>query len=315
MLEGVRSILSQLTCYLPDPVAEATSKHFTDVFRKWTKDDEHHTENTTSSVPSANRKLASRDALDSIQSLNTAASRRSHEAEPRPDEHVPHSICAFSNLDANCGITCADIVVDRTHGRLKPLNPLSDLQRRLSINSPTNGISMLGHAFAPFGDNQTPFFGNMPSRMSPAADLPLYIKPLPAKIGPDEIAYLDRKGALTVPKSTLRSEMLRAYVNYVHPYMPLLDLHDFLTIIDQPDGSLGKVSLILFQAVMFAGSAFVDMQYLRAAGYVTRKEARRDFFQKTRVSGFPWPFGRSSDGLGRLAWLFRWSMRSTTVRM
>jgi hypothetical protein len=144
---------------------------------------------------------------------------------------------------------------------------------------------MLGHAFAPFGgDSQTPFFANMTSRLSPAADLPLYIKPLPPKIGPDEIAYLEKKGALTVPKATLRSEVLRAYVDYVHPYMPLLDLHDFLTTIDQPDGSLGKVSLILFQAVMFAGSAFVDMQYLRAAGYVTRKEARKDFFQKTRVS-------------------------------
>jgi hypothetical protein len=92
---------------------------------------------------------------------------------------------------------------------------------------------------------------------------------------------------LTVPKGTLRSQMLRAYVEFVHPYMPLLDLHDFLSVIDKPDGSNGKVSLILFQAVMFAGSAFVDMQYLRTAGYATRKEARKDFFQKTRVSRTP----------------------------
>ena len=78
--------------------------------------------------------------------------------------------------------------------------------------------------------------------------------------------------------------MLRAYIEFVHPYMPLLDLHDFLAVIDRPDGSLGRVSLILFQAVMFAGSAFVDMDHLRFAGYATRKEARKDFFQKTRVS-------------------------------
>jgi hypothetical protein len=94
-----------------------------------------------------------------------------------------------------------------------------------------------------------------------------------------------KKGALTVPpKGTLRSEMLRAYVEFVHPYMPLLDLQDFLTVVDKTDGSNGKVSLILFQAVMFAGSAFVDMQHLRKAGYATRKEARKDFFQRTRVS-------------------------------
>lgn len=127
---------------------------------------------------------------------------------------------------------------------------------------------------------------------SHSGELPRYIKPLPAKIGPEEIAYLERKGALTVPKGTLRSEMLRAYIEFVHPYMPLLDLHDFLTMVDKPDGSNGKVSLILFQAVMFAGSAFIDMQYLRTAGYATRKEARKDFFQKTRVSAGP--FTRSS---------------------
>lgn len=181
----------------------------------------------------------------------------------------------------NC-ITCADNLSDQSHGRLNSINSFSDLHRRLSINSQSNGISML--PFTPFGgaDNQTPYFSNLAPKLG--ADLPLFIKPLPAKIGPDEIAYLAKKGALTLPKSTLRSEMLRAYVEFVHPYMPLLDLHDFLMVIDRPDGSLGKVSLILFQAVMFAGSAFVDMHHLQAAGYVTRKEARKDFFQKTRVS-------------------------------
>jgi hypothetical protein len=77
--------------------------------------------------------------------------------------------------------------------------------------------------------------------------------------------------------------MLRAYVEFVHPYMPLLDLHDFLTMVDRRDGSTGKVSLILFAAVLCGGSAFVDMEYLRTAGYATRKDARKDFFQKTRI--------------------------------
>lgn len=90
-----------------------------------------------------------------------------------------------------------------------------------------------------------------------------------------------------MPKGTLRSEMLRAYVEFVHPYMPLLDLLDFLTVIDCADGSQGQISLILFQAVMFAGSAFIDMHHLHTAGYSTRKEARKDFFQKTRVSIAP----------------------------
>jgi hypothetical protein len=158
---------------------------------------------------------------------------------------------------------------------------MSDAQRRMSITSQINGLPSF--PFTPFSnDPRGSFFGSLPQK-SLGGDLPRFIKPLPAKIGPDEISYLERKGALTVPRGTLRSEMLRAYVEFVHPYMPLLDLHDFLSMIDRADGSKGKVSLILFQAVMFAGSAFVDMQYLRAAGYATRKEARKDFFQKTRI--------------------------------
>jgi hypothetical protein len=152
----------------------------------------------------------------------------------------------------------------------------------MSITSQINGLPTL--PFSPFSNEpRAPFFGSLPQKASPG-ELPQFIKPLPAKIGPDEIAYLEKKGALTVPRGTLRSEMLRAYVEFVHPYMPLLDLHDFLTMIDRRDGRKGQVSLILFQAVMFAGSAFVDMEHLRTAGYATRKDARKDFFQKTRVS-------------------------------
>lgn len=166
------------------------------------------------------------------------------------------------------------------------ITSFSDLHRRLSINSQSNNGLPNIMPFTPFGgDSRTPYFRNVTPKFN-ATELPLYIKPLPAKIGTDEVSYLDKKGALAIPTPGLRKEMLRAYVEFVHPYMPLLDLHDFLMTIDRADGSLGKVSLILFQAVMFAGSAFVDMDHLRAAGYVTRKEARKDFFQKTRVSDF-----------------------------
>lgn len=168
----------------------------------------------------------------------------------------------------------------------------------MSITSQINGLPTM--PFTPFGDNRAPFFGNIRQK-SPSGELPRFIKPLPSKIGPEEISYLEKKGALSVPRGTLRSEMLRAYVEFVHPYMPLLDLHDFLSVIDKSDGSNGKVSLILFQAVMFAGSAFVDMQFLHTAGYATRKEARKDFFQKTRVSYISFPMPRTKHCLAELA--------------
>lgn len=115
------------------------------------------------------------------------------------------------------------------------------------------------------------------------AQLPLFVRALPAKIAPDDIAYLYTKGALTLPTLPLQNALLLAYVEYVHPYMPLMDLHAFLAAVDSRDGSKGQISLFLYHAVMFAATAFVDMRYLREAGYNTRKSARKAFFQKTRV--------------------------------
>lgn len=114
--------------------------------------------------------------------------------------------------------------------------------------------------------------------------LPPFVRPLPTKIAAEDIKYLHVKGALTLPSLALQNALLQAYVEYVHPYMPLMDLHSFLSIINNRDGNNGQISLFLYQAVMFAASAFVEMKYLREGGYTTRKAARKSFFQKTRVS-------------------------------
>jgi len=109
---------------------------------------------------------------------------------------------------------------------------------------------------------------------------------------PEDTYYLFKKGALSIPDTSFRNALLRAYVEYVHPYMPLIELHDFLDIVNRgngtmSDGTPGKVSLVLFQAVMFTGTAFVDKSWLEGAGYQTRKAARKAFYLKARVRTFP----------------------------
>ena len=284
-LSQSRWALQPIAANAPTPYARTplTGQRITDGSRKWSKDDDQASEHA-SSTATATRKIASRDALDSVQTLQPTSSRGSHEAESRRGEHVPHSICT-SNQRLHVSHR-PNRTTDQSHGghRINSVPNISDTRRRLSITSQINGLPTL--PFSPFNNEPgAPFFGSLPQKPAPG-ELPKFIKPLPSRIGPDEISYLEKKGALTVPRGSLRSEMLRAYVEFVHPYMPLLDLNDFLTMVDRRDGSNGKVSLILFQAVMFAGSAFVDMEHLRTAGYATRKEARKDFFQKTRVSQF-----------------------------
>lgn len=110
-----------------------------------------------------------------------------------------------------------------------------------------------------------------------------FIRPLPPKIAPEDVDYLRVKGALSVPSFALQKALLRAYAEYVHPYMPLLDLHDFLSIVDAHDGSRGQTSLFLYQAVMFCATAFVSNKILKEAGYASRKAARRTLFSKARL--------------------------------
>ncbi|KAF5267706.1 hypothetical protein FOXYS1_1413 [Fusarium oxysporum] len=113
--------------------------------------------------------------------------------------------------------------------------------------------------------------------------VPPGFKPLPTKVAAEDVRYLRSKGALSVPSVPLQSALLQAYVEYVNPYMPL-ELFPFLNAINAGDGRAEKVSLLMYQAVMFAATAFVDIEVLLEAGYANRKAARKSFFQKTRAS-------------------------------
>lgn len=112
---------------------------------------------------------------------------------------------------------------------------------------------------------------------------PRFLKPLAPRVAPEDLEYLRSKGALTLPKTQLRNELLRAYVQWVYSSLPVLDLHSFLEAVATNDAN-ANISLLLFQSVMFAGTAFVDIQHLKAAGFKTRREARKAFFNNARVS-------------------------------
>ena len=131
--------------------------------------------------------------------------------------------------------------------------------------------------------NRTAQFLNSLEEPDLCAQLPPFVRPLPSRIAAEDVSYLHVKGALSLPATPLQNALLQGYVEYVHPYMPLMDIHEFLNIINRRDGLNGQTSLFLYQAVMFSATAFVDMKYLREAGYSTRKAARRSFFQKARV--------------------------------
>lgn len=151
-----------------------------------------------------------------------------------------------------------------------------------------NGLSfaslpaVFGHNVA-FEDNRLAEVSRLVAEPAPVRHIPLWAKDFAPRVGQDDIAFLEKKKALEIPNISLRNELLRCFVEFVYPYMPLFDLGDFLQAIEAGDGSKGKISLVVFQAVMFAGVAMVDIVHLRRAGYASRREARKGFYQRARV--------------------------------
>jgi hypothetical protein len=117
---------------------------------------------------------------------------------------------------------------------------------------------------------------------SPEISLPQYLKAIPSKYTNEDLEYLQIKGAFVVPERDLRNALLRCYAQHVHPYMPVIDLREFLSSIERnrPDNT---VSLLLFQAVMFAAVTYIDMRFLKAHGFVSRRSARRAYYQRVKL--------------------------------
>lgn len=113
--------------------------------------------------------------------------------------------------------------------------------------------------------------------------LPGCIRPFPTTITVDRTEYLQAQGALALPTIALQNALLQKFVECILPYMPVLEWPGFINIINARDGSQGQVSLLLFQAVMFSATTFVELEYLLVAGYSSREEAHEGFFEKAKV--------------------------------
>ncbi|KAJ5675234.1 uncharacterized protein N7477_005168 [Penicillium maclennaniae] len=126
--------------------------------------------------------------------------------------------------------------------------------------------------------------GLMNTPSGPTYEIPAFIKPLPGWLSSKDLDYLHRKGALTIPSNPLRGQLLQRFIEYIYPFMPLLDLKELLQAIElEGKESAPRVSILLFQAIMFAGAAFVDMAHFKAAGYTVRRAARREFFERVKL--------------------------------
>jgi Fungal Zn(2)-Cys(6) binuclear cluster domain len=111
--------------------------------------------------------------------------------------------------------------------------------------------------------------------------LPSYIRPPQRDLRLDELEFLKSRGALSIPDPPIRDKLLLSFLLYVNPFLPVVDVQEFISAIEGESGA--QVSLILFQAVMFAGTAFVDPQVFLGEGFEDRRTGRAHFFQRIKV--------------------------------
>lgn len=96
------------------------------------------------------------------------------------------------------------------------------------------------------------------------------------------MALLQRRGAFEIPERAFMLELLTSYCNWVHPQLPFLNLRPFVDAVVGENGQ--KASLLLFQAVMFAGAAHLDDEAVRLHCCTSRHETQDRMFNRVKVS-------------------------------
>lgn len=122
-------------------------------------------------------------------------------------------------------------------------------------------------------------------------DLPSYIHCDLSHISHDDLSYLQGKGCFTLPRKEILDDLLKCYFDYIHPHVPFLDEQEvWETYLDRDSGSQRfhhidgyRISLLLFQAIIFAATTCAPLNVLRKEGYSSRGAARRDAFYKVRT--------------------------------
>lgn len=112
--------------------------------------------------------------------------------------------------------------------------------------------------------------------------LPGFIRPITSQRTYSYHDFLKSKGAFSIPPSKLRNAIISRYVEIVYPQLPVIDLHEVLNAV-ATNGKTGKISLLLFQAILLAGSAFVDIEYVFEFGYRSRLALRQELAERVRL--------------------------------
>ncbi|PMD32631.1 hypothetical protein L207DRAFT_396203, partial [Hyaloscypha variabilis F] len=106
-------------------------------------------------------------------------------------------------------------------------------------------------------------------------------------LSPDNATALEKGGCLHIPTTTTLDHLIKAYFLYVHPNLPIVDEGHFWSIYTNQEETRSKpsrISLFLFQAMLFAASNHVPLRILQFCGFKSVREARKTLYHRAKAN-------------------------------
>ncbi|KAI0467217.1 hypothetical protein F4859DRAFT_279928 [Xylaria cf. heliscus] len=102
---------------------------------------------------------------------------------------------------------------------------------------------------------------------------------------PQDVNFLESQGCLRIPTQAILDEFMQQYFLHVHPLLPFLNEGDFWNLYcNQGSGIAGeRMSLLVFQAMLFSCCNFVSKNSIKALGFPNIRTARATLYRRTKL--------------------------------
>jgi hypothetical protein len=104
-------------------------------------------------------------------------------------------------------------------------------------------------------------------------------------IMPQDVNYLETQGCFRVPTREILDEFVQQYFLHFHPMLPMINEGDFWDMYGHSGhgGSGDRMSLLVFQAMLFSSCTFVSKASIKALGFPTIRAARATLYRRCKL--------------------------------
>ncbi|KAJ5355956.1 hypothetical protein N7517_010565 [Penicillium concentricum] len=104
-------------------------------------------------------------------------------------------------------------------------------------------------------------------------------------IPPHDLNFLELQGCLRVPTGDLLYELVQQYFLHVHPILPLVNEGDFWDLYFHcaDDAPKKPISLLVFQAILFASCNFISSSTVHALGFPSVRVMRASYYRHAKL--------------------------------